>query len=132
LVGRQRLAYVPFVDIRECRAEDLNLLEEWMPSGLTRIHAQRFGRQRQGLSTFLVAWQEASPVGSGEIGWDGRTAAAVRRSFPHCPALNGLQVWPRRLQSHGIGTAVITEAESLARQRGCEQTDPARFPIKRL
>jgi GNAT superfamily N-acetyltransferase len=46
--------------------------------------------------------------------------------------MNGLEVWPAELRSHGIGTAIVQTAEDLARQRGYNQlglasTDPARF-----
>ncbi|MET7338527.1 GNAT family N-acetyltransferase [Nonomuraea sp. NPDC005650] len=104
--------------IRECREDDLSLLEHHIPSGRTRIHEARFHRQQQGLSTFLTAWIDFVPVGHGEIRWRGCAAAEVRERYANCPELNGLAVWPPERQSHGIGTAIIHAAEATAAQRG--------------
>lgn len=90
-----------------------------MPSpGRTRRHTERFQRQRQGLSTHLIAWADDVPVGTGEILWHGCTALEVRQRYPDCPELNGLGVWPARLRSRGIGTAIVLAAEAVARERG--------------
>ncbi|MCI3221328.1 GNAT family N-acetyltransferase [Streptomyces sp. NP-1717] len=107
------------MDIRPCREEDLELLEAHMPSpGRTRRHAARFEKQQRGLSTFLVAWSDGTPVGTAQILWRGCEAPEVRERFPGCPELNGLGVWPPRLRSRGIGTAVIRAAETRARRAG--------------
>ncbi|GAA4393500.1 hypothetical protein GCM10023088_72970 [Actinomadura verrucosospora] len=107
------------VGIRECREEDLELLESCIPSpGRTRRHAARFEQQRRGLTTFLIACAEAVPVGTGQILWHGCAAPEVRRLYPNCPELNGLGVWPPELRSQGIGRALIGTAEALVRQRG--------------
>ncbi|MFI1338345.1 GNAT family N-acetyltransferase [Streptomyces sp. NPDC020845] len=103
------------MDIRQCRKEDLDRLERHMPSpGRTQRHAMRFERQQQGLSTFLVAWSNGSPVGTAQILWQGCEAPEVRDRFPECPELNGLGVWPPQLRSQGIGTAIIRAAENQA------------------
>jgi GNAT superfamily N-acetyltransferase len=107
------------MDIRQCREGDLARLEVHMPSpGRTRRHATRFERQRQGLSTYLVAWADDVPIGVGEVVWTGCAAPEVRRRYPDCPELNGLEVWPPRWRSRGVGTAIVRTAESLARERG--------------
>jgi len=109
------------VDIRECRAEDLELIHAHMPSpGQTRRHSRRFDRQQLGLSTLLIAWSDDIPVGSGEIRWHGCAAPEVAQRHPGCPELNGLEVSPTR-QSQGIGTAIVHAAETLARRRGHTQ-----------
>ena len=47
--------------IRECREDDLALLEHHNPSpGQTRRHKARFQHQQQGLSTFLTARTDCS------------------------------------------------------------------------
>ncbi|MEV0399696.1 GNAT family N-acetyltransferase [Actinoallomurus sp. NPDC050550] len=90
-----------------------------MPSpGRNRFHARRFARQEQGLSTYLVAWLDERPVGSGAILWDGCGAVEVRRRYADCPELGGLGVWPPELRSRGIGTALIRAAEARVRERG--------------
>ena len=101
-----------------CRAEDLTRLEEAIPSGLSRFHERRFSRQQQGMSTYLIAWIDEVPVGHAEIWWDGCEAAEVRQRFPGCPEINALEVWPERLRSRGIGTALMAEAERRAVARG--------------
>jgi GNAT superfamily N-acetyltransferase len=133
------------MDIRQCREQDLPLLEAGNPSpGQTRYHDRRFQRQQQGASTFLIAWAGGVPVGTGEILWRGCAAPEVHQRYPHCPELNGLHVWPAERRSHGIGTAIIRAAEALARDRGCPQgtatrhqppgagTRQPRHPFRRL
>ncbi|MFB8034336.1 GNAT family N-acetyltransferase [Streptomyces sp. NPDC056004] len=93
-----------------------------MPSpGQTRRHATRFETQQQGLSTFLVAWSDGTPVGTAQILWRGCKAAEVHERFPECPELNGLGVWPPYRRSQGIGTAIVRAAESRARRDGYQQ-----------
>ncbi|MFI7136174.1 GNAT family N-acetyltransferase [Nonomuraea sp. NPDC050153] len=104
--------------IRQCRDDDLSLLEQHIPSGRSRVHEARFHRQQQGLSTFLTAWIDDAPVGHGEVRWGGCAAVEVRERYPGCPELNGLAVWPPERRSHGIGTAIIQAAEAIVAQRG--------------
>jgi RimJ/RimL family protein N-acetyltransferase len=110
------------MDIRQCQEEDLHLLETGNPSpGQTRYHDRRFERQQQGDSTFLIAWADGVPIGTGEILWRGCAAPQVHQRYRDCPELNGLRVWPAERRSHGIGTAIIHAAEALTRDLGCHQ-----------
>ena len=110
------------MDIRQCQEADLQQLEAGNPSpGSTRYHDRRFERQQQGASTFLIAWADGVPIGTGEILWHGCAAPEVHQRYPDCPELNGLHVWPDKRRSHGTGTAIIGAAEALARDRGCQQ-----------
>ncbi len=104
--------------IEVAQVTDMERLERWTPSGATQIHARRIERQVQGLGTYLIAWAEHAPVGSAEIRWDGCAAEDVRQRFPTCPELNGLQVWPSTERGKGFGTALVSRAEDLARERG--------------
>ena len=111
------------MEIVECRAEDLDVLERWRPTGLTKGHAARFGRQAQGTSSFLIAWLDkapagTAPAGSCEVRWNGCKAPEIQEQLGRCPEINGLQVWPEHLQSHGVGTSLVAAAEDLARRRG--------------
>jgi GNAT superfamily N-acetyltransferase len=108
--------------VRECREQDVAVLERHMPSpGQNRYHQARFERQRDGLSTFLIAYIDDLPVGSGEVRWQGCAAPEVRDRFPHCPEVNGLTVWPPERRSRGVGTTIIRAAETRAIQRGYQQ-----------
>jgi GNAT superfamily N-acetyltransferase len=103
------------VVVRECREDDVVLLEQQIPSpGLNRFHEARFRRHQDGLSTFLIAVVDDTPVGCGEILWQGCRAPEVTA---RCPELSGLTVQAAR-RSQGIGTAIVQAAEQLARRQG--------------
>ncbi len=103
--------------IAPCRAEDLALLDEHLPSASADSHhAARFARQEADESTYLLAWHGELPVGHGEVRWNGCAAPEVRAVAGACPEINGLAV-AQRLRSQGIGTALIRAAEHLARTR---------------
>ncbi|MCY1141040.1 GNAT family N-acetyltransferase [Actinoplanes sp. Pm04-4] len=107
------------VRIAKCRAEDVAALEKVLPSpGLSGYHEARYRRQVAGGGTYLVACvDDGLPGGSGEIIWGGCGAAEVQAAFPGVPELSGLSVVPRR-QGQGIGTALISAAESVVVARG--------------
>ena len=104
--------------IAACRSDQVAVLDRYIPSpGAVSVHARRHARQAEGLSTFLVAWQDDRPVGSCEIRWDGCAAPEVRAEYQYCPEINGVGVWPESMRSHGIGTALIRDAELRAAER---------------
>jgi GNAT superfamily N-acetyltransferase len=84
---------------------------------LAGFHEQRFSRQQLGTSTYLIAWVDERPAGHEEIRWNGCAAATVRQRFPGCPEISALDVWPARMRSRGIGTALIAAAERRATSR---------------
>jgi GNAT superfamily N-acetyltransferase len=98
------------------RPEDIEQLEQAQPSWLGQAHAPRVGGRQD--SSFLIAWFEESPVGTVEIRWNGCAVPEVRERFPDCPELNGLQVWPERMRSLGIGATIIATAEEIIAGRG--------------
>ncbi|MFB4317747.1 GNAT family N-acetyltransferase [Actinomadura sp. 21ATH] len=104
--------------IAACRREDLDALEEHLPSpSATSYHARRFARQAAGAGTYLVAWLDGRPAGNCEVRWNGCAAPEVRAVTAGCPEVNGLHVVDA-LRSRGIGTALIRRAERLAARRG--------------
>jgi ribosomal protein S18 acetylase RimI-like enzyme len=106
--------------IRECREEDVAVLDEHMPSpGAASDHASRYLRHREGVSTLLVAWRDdGRPVGSCEVLWEGCQAPEVRAVHPECSEISGLGLWPETLRSQCVGTALIGAAEQLVLRRG--------------
>jgi GNAT superfamily N-acetyltransferase len=101
--------------VRACLQSDVPRLEHQIPSpGPNRFHEARFQRHQNGLSTFLIAVVNDTPVGCGEILWRGCGAPEVTE---RCPELSGLTVQPAR-QSQGIGTAIIRTAEQFVLRRG--------------
>jgi GNAT superfamily N-acetyltransferase len=104
--------------ITECRPEDLRLVGAAIPTAAPQGHYVRYERQLAGQGTFLIAWVDAAPVGHAEVRWDGND---IGDPFSRCPQLSDVLVWPAVMRSRGIGTALITEAEGLARRRGLDQ-----------
>jgi GNAT superfamily N-acetyltransferase len=102
--------------VRQCRQQDVTVLEHHVPTGRNHYHQARYHRQSEGLSTFLIAYLGEAPVGSGEVLWQAKEPD-VRDRFPDCPEINGLSVVAER-QSRGIGTAIIRVAEQRAVQFG--------------
>lgn len=106
--------------IRECDVDDLDRLEQCMPTRGTGAHAALLARQHSGDATYLTAWLDGEPVGSGLISWTGHRNPGSRAALPGCPEFSNLGVAPTR-QGLGIGTALVAAAESRIIQRGCTQ-----------
>jgi len=107
------------LEIRICAEADISLLERQIPSsGASSVHAFRYARQQDGRSTYLVAWLGSLPVGHLDLRWDGvQDCEAAQQHLAGCPELNGIVVLPE-CRSQGIGTQLISAAETMARQRG--------------
>jgi ribosomal protein S18 acetylase RimI-like enzyme len=105
------------VEIRECVEGDPDLLERHMPTGGHQAHAGHFARQRAGSATYLVAWRQASPVGTCLILWDGPVAAETRNALPDAVEISNVHVHPDA-RGHGVGTALIQAAEERISTRG--------------
>ncbi|MGH8879455.1 MAG: GNAT family N-acetyltransferase [Stackebrandtia sp.] len=105
--------------IRACRPGDVAVLDRHNPSpSVASFHAQRYARQTAGTATYLIAWYGRTPAGHAEINFATHPAAEVARAHPHCPEIRGLEVFPAHRRSHGIGTALISRAETAARRHG--------------
>ncbi|XUL86851.1 GNAT family N-acetyltransferase [Streptomyces galilaeus] len=106
------------MEIAVCRAEDIAVLEHFMPSySVDGNHRARFARQEAGGSSYLIPWLDGRPVGHAEVRWTGCAAPEVPSD---CPEINGLFVWPESLRSRGTGAALVRAAERLAGERGID------------
>ncbi|WP_155368112.1 hypothetical protein [Catellatospora vulcania] len=54
----------PQIIVRQCRQQDVAVLERYLPTGPNRYHEARYRRQHDGLSTFLLAYARDVPVGA--------------------------------------------------------------------
>jgi len=103
------------MEIRECAEADLETLERAWPSpGVWMGHLRR---QISGEAAFLVAWEGDEPVGVGMLQWTGCVGERARATLPGALEVNHLQV-RETWRGRGIGSALITAAEALARKRG--------------
>ncbi|MGH8795113.1 MAG: GNAT family N-acetyltransferase [Stackebrandtia sp.] len=103
---------------RRCRDADVALLDQLNPTpSVNSFHAQRYAAQESGDATYLLALNERRPVGHALVKWNGCADDEVRDVHAGCPEINGLEVFPARLRSRGIGSQLIAACEDLARQR---------------
>ncbi len=86
--------------MRRCVAAEVAVIAAGEPEE-KNYASSTFARQSAGECVYLVAWDGAEPVGSGELEW-----API-------PELKNLQVAPDR-RSHGVGTAIVVAAEAEA------------------
>jgi len=104
------------MDTRACNEHDLVALRNAWPTA-DDVHGARYTEQREGTATYLVAWQDEEPLGSGLIQWHGPIGMNARAAFPDSVEVNHLQVRPE-LRGRGVGTVLLKAAEQLAENRG--------------
>jgi len=115
LLGR-RLGPVP-VAVRPCTQDELTRLLESTPSASDRRHhIERFGMQSEGKATYLIAWEE-EPRGRGTVLHESKYPE-VRESLGTFPEINALAAYP---SGHGIGSALLSAAEDVARGLGADR-----------
>ncbi|CAN5787408.1 hypothetical protein BH18ACT7_BH18ACT7_14710 [soil metagenome] len=112
------------VEVRECAEEEVGALEESMPSYGAALHAGFLQRQRAGEATYLVAWAETRPVGSGLVRWAGHRDATSRAAMPDTPVISNLGVAPA-WRGRGVGRELVAAAEQRIRDRGYRQVSLA-------
>jgi ribosomal protein S18 acetylase RimI-like enzyme len=107
------------MDIRPCTDADLSVLcSRWRTPG--GVHERHHDRQRAGQATYLVAWQDQEPLGSGVLQWGGCIGSNARAAYPGAVELNHLQV-REQYRGQGVGSVLIAAAEALAAQAGRDQ-----------
>jgi GNAT superfamily N-acetyltransferase len=104
------------MNIRPCTDADLSVLcLRWRAPG--SVHQGHHDRQRGGQTTYLVAWQDQEPLGSGVLQWGGCIGSNARTAYPDAVELNHLQVRDQ-FRGQGVGSALIAAAEALASRAG--------------
>ncbi|QCU76939.1 GNAT family N-acetyltransferase [Citricoccus sp. SGAir0253] len=104
------------MDVRPCTDADLSVLcSRWETPG--GVHEAHHARQRAGQATYLVAWQDQEPLGSGVLQWGGCIGSNARTAYPGAVELNHLQV-RGQYRGQGVGSALIAAAEDSASQAG--------------
>lgn len=103
------------MDVRPCAERDLAALSSRWPSPAD-VHSAHFAAQRDGRSTYLVAWEGDEPVGAVMVQWAGCVGPNACAAYPGAVEFNHLQVrdsWRGR----GVGSRLIRTAEATAKNR---------------
>jgi GNAT superfamily N-acetyltransferase len=99
------------------RAEDFDLPCLVRHLNSADFFRDRLGLQRRGLGILLVAFKDAEPVGHVYLWLDRAHEYQIRAELPGVPLLNRLAVAPPH-RNQGIGTALLTSAETRLRTMG--------------
>jgi hypothetical protein len=103
---RQRL--VVNVDVRQCTAEDLDVLMAREPNPAKRLYeAERYEAQERGECALLIAWDGDTIVGRVRLRWWSKYIE-VLDALGEFPEINALDAWP---QGQGIGTQIVIGVE---------------------
>jgi len=110
-------------DIKPAEASQLDVLEqEFSPDTLSKPHSKRYEVQKQGEGVYLIAWHDHIPIGHFLLRWSGPQDAPVMNYMDvtktACLEAGATLVEYRR---KGVATALIREAERLAKEHGCTQ-----------
>jgi GNAT superfamily N-acetyltransferase len=111
------------IEIKPAEESQLNVLENtFSPGNLSKHHYKRYEVQKRGEGVYLIAWHNHIPVGHFLLYWSGPHDVHVMRyvDVTHSAYLEAgaTRVEYRR---KGVATALIREAERLAKENGCTQ-----------
>jgi ribosomal protein S18 acetylase RimI-like enzyme len=102
--------------IRPCSRADLDLVNaRWSVPG--DVHGAHYAAQTSNAATYLIAWEDAEPLGSDMVQWNGCSGPNARHTYPEAVEVNHLQV-RREWRGRGVGTALINDSETRATDRG--------------
>jgi GNAT superfamily N-acetyltransferase len=108
-------------EIKPAEASHLEVLEHaFDPDDLSKPHARRYEIQERGEGVYLIAWHEHTPIGHFLLHWSGPDDAQVRNSVDvtHSAFLEA-GATHMAYRRKGVATAIIREAERLAKEHGC-------------
>jgi GNAT superfamily N-acetyltransferase len=111
------------IEIKPAEASQLEMLEhEFSPDTLLKRHYKRYEVQKRGEGVYLIAWHEHTPVGHFLLRWSGPDDVQVRKyvdvTNTACLEAGATRTAYRR---KGVATALIREAERLAKAHGYTQ-----------
>jgi len=107
-------------EIKPAEASQLDMLEHMFdPDTLSKDHYKRYKVQKQGEGVYLIAWHDHTPFGHFLLLWSGPQDAPVmtyldvtKTAYLEAGATHGAH------QRKGVATALIREAERLAKEHG--------------
>lgn len=111
------------ITIKPAEASQLETLEHvFDPDALSKYHYKRYEVQQQGEGVYLIAWHDHTPIGHFLLRWSGPQVAHVlkyldltKTAYLEAGATHGAY------RRKGVATALIREAERLAREKGCTE-----------
>lgn len=106
------------LQIRPFEPGDVEMLERSLPSEDEAKFRRRLSEQQAGGIVGLVAWREGKPVGHAFVRW--KPGAPLDSGLPGTPVVTDLAV-AQDMQSKGIGTILMDEAERIIREAGYER-----------
>ncbi|HLZ60396.1 MAG TPA: GNAT family N-acetyltransferase [Ktedonosporobacter sp.] len=111
------------ITIKPAEESHLEVLQhEFSPHRLSKSHSRRYEVQKRGEGAYLIAWYNHTPIGHFLLRWSGPDDARVRHYVDVTQSAfleaGATQVAYRR---KGVATALIREAERLAKEKGCTQ-----------
>jgi GNAT superfamily N-acetyltransferase len=109
------------IEVKPVEQFQLDQIESmFSPDNLSNPQYRRYKVQQSGDGVYLIAWHNNNPIGGFLVHWSGPKDDHVSKYFDisRCAMLEGgltLDEYRRK----GVATAVINEAERLAKEKGC-------------
>ncbi len=104
------------LEIRPIEAGDIADLDRLLPPHTPGRHRSHLARQERDEVVYLVAWLEGEPAGHLVLSWRRPNPEEVGWSLD-APHISEFSVRPE-LQSRGIGSAMLLEAERIVAEAG--------------
>lgn len=108
------------LEIKEADESQLDFLVTQFSPNNPMFQFNRYATQNRGEGLYLIAWHNNTPVGHFLLRWSGPNDVPVTKlvNITHSAFLEaGVTVYEYRRQ--GVATAIIQEAERLAKEKGC-------------
>jgi ribosomal protein S18 acetylase RimI-like enzyme len=111
------------ITIKPAEKSDLEALERvFFPETRSKYNYIRYEVQKRGEGVYLITWHDPIPVGHFLLRWSGPDDTHV---ISHIDVTRSAYLQAGRTRAEyrrrGIATALIREAERLAREKGCTQ-----------